>query len=140
MYERSNLARRQGAWPNRAVRVGQAQARLRYPASWFLVAIDESAVVGMASATPLRGDDGTGPGIAGGCFLSLLFVAPERWGQGIGGALLDALIAEAAKRLCSRIHLLTYENNERSRRLYRSRGFSPTGRTVDDRGEWTREI
>ena len=97
-------------------------------------------MIGMASATPLRGDDGTGPVIAGGCFLSLLFVVPERWGEGIGGALLDAVLAEANERHYSSIHLLTSENNGRSHRLYRSRGFSPTGRTVDGQGEWTREI
>jgi GNAT superfamily N-acetyltransferase len=140
VYERSNLARRKGAWPSRATRVGQARTRLRDPASWFLVATEESAVVGMASARALRGGHGTGLVVPGGCFISLLFVVPERWGGGIGGALLDAVLAEAKRRRYARIHLLTHEDNERSHRLYRSRGFSPTGQTVDDQGEWAREI
>jgi GNAT superfamily N-acetyltransferase len=140
VYERSNLARRQDAWPGRAARVGQARARLCDSASWFLVAAEESAVVGMASARALRGGDGAGPVIPGGCFLSLLFVVPERWGEGIGRALLDAVLAEAKRRRYSRIHLLTHEDNERSHRLYRSCGFSPTGQTVDDQGEWARGI
>jgi GNAT superfamily N-acetyltransferase len=140
VYARSNLARRAGVWPSRAARVGQVRARLRDPASWFLVATEGSAVVRMASAKALRSGHGTGPVVPGGCFLALLFVVPERWGGGIGGCLLDAVLAEAKRRRYSRIHLLTHENNERSHRLYRSGGFSPTGRTVDDQGEWEREI
>jgi GNAT superfamily N-acetyltransferase len=140
VYERSNLARRQGVWPNRTSRVDHVRARLRDPVSWFLVAQEGPALLGMASAEPLREGDGAGPVIPGGCFLNLLFVVPERWGEGIGGALLDAVLAEATRRRCGRIHLWTHEDNERSHRLYRSRGFSSTGRTADGEGEWKREI
>jgi GNAT superfamily N-acetyltransferase len=98
------------------------------------------ALVGMASAEALRGEDGAGAVIPGHCFLNLLFVLPERWGEGIGGVILDALLAEAKQRRYSRIHLWTDAGNERSHRLYRSRDFSPTGRTVDGEGEWAREI
>ena len=140
VYERSNLARRQGVWPNRAARVERVRAHLRDPASWFLLANEGPALVGMASAEALRGEDGAGPVIPGGCFLNSLFVVPERWGEGISGAILDAVLAEAERRHYSRIHLWTDEDNERSHRLYRSRGFSPTGRTADGEGEWEREI
>ena len=94
----------------------------------------------MASAEPLRGDDGAGPVLPGGCFLHLLFVVPERWGEGIGGLVLDAVLAEAKRRHYSCIHLWTNEDNERSHRLYRSRGLLPTGRTADVEGEWAREL
>jgi GNAT superfamily N-acetyltransferase len=97
------------------------------------------ALVGMASAEA-RGENGTGHVIPGGCFLSYLFVVPERWGEGIGGAILDAVLGEARRRHYSRIHLWTHEDNERSHRLYRSRGFSPTGRITEGGGEWAREI
>ena len=140
VYERSNLARRQGVWPNRAARVEQVRAHLGDPASWFLVANEGPALVAMASAEALRGDDGAGPVRPGHCFLNLLFVLPERWGEGIGGVILDALLAEAKRRDYSRIHLWTDEDNERSHRLYRSRRFSPTGRIADGEGEWAREI
>jgi GNAT superfamily N-acetyltransferase len=140
VYERSNLARRQGAWPNRPARVEHVRAHLGDPGSWFLLANDGPALVGMASAEALRGEDGAGPVIPGGCFLNLLYVVPERWGEGIGGAILDAVLAEAKRRHCSRIHLWTDEDDERSHRLYRSRGFSPTGRTADREGEWARGI
>lgn len=94
----------------------------------------------MASTEALRGRDGAGPVIPGGSFLAYLFVVPERWGEGIGGLVLDAVLAEAKRRRCSRIHLWTHEDNERSRRLYRGRGFTPDGPSPGDEGEWAREI
>jgi GNAT superfamily N-acetyltransferase len=140
VFERSNLARRQGLWPNRAARVERVMAHLRHPSSWFLVANDGPVSVGMASAKALRSEDGAGPVVPGGCFLSYLFVVPERWGEGIGGAILDAVLVEAKRRDYSRIHLWTHDDNERSHRLYRSRGFLPTGRTAAGEDEWAREI
>lgn len=139
VFERSNLARRHGVWPNRPARVERVRAHLRDAASWFLVARQGVAIVGMVSAGPLRGDDGAGPVTPGG-LLSYLFVIPERWGEGIGGMMLDAALAEAKRRHYSRVHLWTHEDNERSHRLYRSRGFAPTGRTADGEGEWARGI
>jgi GNAT superfamily N-acetyltransferase len=140
VYERSALARRQGDWPNRAARVEEVRERLRDPGSWFLLANDGPTVVAMACAEALRGMEGEGPVLPGGCFLNLLFVVPERWGEGIGGLVLDAALAEARRRGYSRVHLWTHEDNERSHRLYRSRGFAATGRTLDGEGEWMREL
>ena len=94
----------------------------------------------MAAAEPLWGEHGAGSVTPGGAFLSYLFVVPARWGEGIGGAILDAVLAQAKRRRYSRIHLWTHEDNERSHRLYLSRGFSATGRTADGQGEWAREI
>ena len=71
----------------------------------------------MASAEALRGEDGAGPVIHGGWFLSYLFVVPERRGEGIGGAILDAVLAEAKRRDCSRMHLWTPR---------RQRAFAPS--------------
>lgn len=96
-------------------------------------------MVAMASARALREQDGEGPVTPGGCFLGFLYVIPEQWGRGIGGALLDAVLAEATRRHQPRIQLLTHPDNERSQRLYRSRGFSPTGRHADGQEEWVRE-
>src|SRR5687767_730669 len=123
VFERSALARRDGVWPNRAARVEHVRNRLRDPASWFLVASEGAAIVGMASAAPLWGEHGPGTVTPGGLFLGNLFVVPERWGEGIGGAILDTVLAEAKRRHYSRIHLWTDVDNERSHRLYRSRGF-----------------
>lgn len=140
VFERSNLARRNGVWPNRPARAERVRAHLRDPASWFLVAHEGPALAGMVSAEPLRGEDGAGPATPGGCFLTNLFVVPERWGEGIGGMLMDAALAEASRRNYSRVHLWTHEDNERSHHLYRSRGFAPTGRITDGEGEWAREL
>jgi ribosomal protein S18 acetylase RimI-like enzyme len=139
IYERSNLARRQGAWPGQAARVDHVRARLRDPDAWLVVATERPEMVAMASARALREHDGQGPVIPGGCFLGFLYVAPERWGRGIGGALLDAVVAEAIRRHQPRIYLLTHPDNVRSQRLYRSRGFSPTGRSAAGQAEWVKE-
>jgi RimJ/RimL family protein N-acetyltransferase len=136
VYERSNLARREGAWPNRKARVREVRTHLQAPESWLLVASDGDEIVGMASATASRSDDGAGPVIPGGCFLSYLYVVPERWGEGIGGAILDAVLDHARRLRYSRILLWTHEDNERSKRLYRRRGFLPTGRAKSGREEW----
>ena len=94
----------------------------------------------MALISPLRGDDGAGPPIPGGSFLNALFVVPERWGEGIGGALLDAVLTDARRRRCTRIHLWAAEDNSRAHSLYTTRGFSRTGRVADEGGEWAREL
>lgn len=139
VYERSNLARRNGAWPGRAARVDHVRARLRDPGTWLLMAAEGPDAVAMASARALRDQDGSGPVIPGACFLGFLYVVPERWGRGIGGAVLDAVLAEAERRRQPQVYLLTHPDNERSQRLYRSRGFSPTGRSVAGQGEWVRQ-
>ena len=140
VYERSNLARRRGVWPNRAARVEWVRGHLRDPAAWFLVASEGESPVAMAAAEPLLGEDRAGPPVPGGCFLNLIYVLPERWGEGIGGSLLDAVLAEAKQRGCSRIHLWTDEDDDRSQGLYRSRGFARTGRVSEGAGEWAREL
>lgn len=46
VYERSNLVRRSGIWPNRAARVEQVAKRIRDAESWFLVGADGEEIVG----------------------------------------------------------------------------------------------
>ncbi len=137
VFERSNLARRHGAWPGRAARVERVRTHLLDRASWFLVAAQGPVIVGMSSARPLHGDDSAGVRAPAG-ILSYLYVVPERWGEGIGGMLLDAALAEVARRQYGRLHLWTHQDNERSQRLYLSRGFTPTGRTAYGEDEWVR--
>ena len=40
VYERSNLARRDGDWPSRSARVAQVTASLHADTSWFLIGRD----------------------------------------------------------------------------------------------------
>ena len=56
-----------------------------------------------------------------------LAVAEDRWGRGIGGALLDGLLEEAARRRCTEVFLEVRVDNERAQRLYRRRGFTGIG-------------
>jgi GNAT superfamily N-acetyltransferase len=147
VYERSNLARRQGNWPSRPGRVAQVTASLHDGArhdtpSWFLIGREGTEAVAMALVHPFRADGGSSDVIVGAWFLSLISVLPERWGTGISGMLLDAAIDEAKRRGGHRILLWTHEpQNERAHRLYCSRRFAPTGRTMHDDeghliGEW----
>ena len=140
VFARSNLARRRGVWPHRASSVARLEEHLDAPESWLVVAEDGPELIGMASAEPSRDDDGAGAVIPGGCFLSHLFVVPERWGEGVGGRVLDAVLADARARSYRWIRLWTDEDNERSHLLYRSRGFRPTGRTSGGEGEWARDL
>jgi GNAT superfamily N-acetyltransferase len=99
----------------------------------------------MALAMPAHEDTGAGPLIPGACYLDLIYVLPDRWGEGIGGVLLDRVLDEARRRGYSQVQLSTHEDNERSHRLYRSRGFSPAGLTrINDAGarvgQWVRSI
>lgn len=133
VFEESNSARRGGVWPHRPASVARVRGHLRNADSWLLLAVDGEQPVAMASAEPSRAR-------VDGLFLSYLFVVPERWGEGIGGLILDAVLAEAERRGHSYIHLWTHDHNPRSHRLYRSRGFAPTGRNEDGEGEWAREL
>ena len=66
-----------------------------------------------------------------------LAVAPAGLGQGIGRALLDAALIEAARRAASAVYLEVRAANARARRLYRSRGFEEIGRR---RGYYRRPV
>jgi GNAT superfamily N-acetyltransferase len=99
----------------------------------------------MASATDAREDDGAGPVIPGVCHVSHVFVLPGYWGRGVGGMLVDTVLADARRLGYARIQLWTFEAYERAERLYSGRGFRHTGRTmVHEHGEligqWTREL
>jgi GNAT superfamily N-acetyltransferase len=137
VYESSNLARRHGQWPSRSSRVAEVTVRLQNAESWFLIGHADDEAVAMALVSPFRAEDGTDPVVPSTWFLNLIYVLPDRWGKGIGGTMLDGVIDEAARRGCHQIYLWTHERqNERAHRLYQSRGFVQTERTLpDDAGE-----
>lgn len=56
-----------------------------------------------------------------------LAVVEERWGEGIGGALLEGLLSEAARRGCTEVFLEVRVDNDRAQRLYRHHGFADAG-------------
>lgn len=112
------------------------------PDAMLFVAARGERIVGMTLAVAGREVEGTSPAapdgrvVSGLCHVSLVFVAPDAWGQGIGARLLDAALAEAARQGYDRAQLWTHETNVRARRLYTSRRFTLTGdREVNPAGE-----
>lgn len=60
--------------------------------------------------------------------LANLAVAPSERGRGIGGALLDAVLGDAASRGIAKLFLEVRESNDSARKLYEARGFEEVGR------------
>ena len=94
-----------------------------------------------------REDEGSGPDVPGLCYLDLVFVAPEHWGEGIGAMLMDTVMADARGRGFTRVHLLTHDDNVRAQALYASCGFTRSGWTRMSRdpangavSEWSRTL
>jgi [ribosomal protein S18]-alanine N-acetyltransferase len=85
---------------------------------YYIVAEDEDVITGYGGLVAQPG----GP-----ADVLTLAVAADRWGEGIGGALLDGLLAEAARRGCTEIFLEVRVDNDRAQRLYRRRGFTGVG-------------
>jgi ribosomal-protein-alanine N-acetyltransferase len=54
-------------------------------------------------------------------------VSADRWGRGTGSALLEALLAEAARKGCTEVFLEVRTDNMRAQRLYRRYGFAEIG-------------
>jgi ribosomal-protein-alanine N-acetyltransferase len=83
----------------------------------YLVAEDDGVVIGYAGL------------LAAGAQADVLTIAVAlpRWGEGTGTALLDALLAEAARRGCTEIFLEVRTDNTRAQQLYRRHGFAEIG-------------
>jgi [ribosomal protein S18]-alanine N-acetyltransferase len=54
-------------------------------------------------------------------------VRPACWGQGIGSALLGAILDEASRRGCAEVFLEVRADNPRAHGLYQRRGFEEIG-------------
>jgi len=67
--------------------------------------------------------------IPGGTQADVLTIAVRKayWGQGIGSALLDALLTAARERGCAEVFLEVRADNPRAHGLYRRRGFEELG-------------
>ncbi|GHH50525.1 GNAT family N-acetyltransferase [Lentzea cavernae] len=108
-------------------RIARVRVKLSEPDVLLVMAREDGEVVGMALAEPGRELDGAGPRLPGLCHLSMLFVAPHRWGRGHGRLLLADLLAQAAGEEYTRMQVWTGAANERALRLYRGAGFQDTG-------------
>jgi ribosomal protein S18 acetylase RimI-like enzyme len=109
--------------------VAELRARLAQPGSFWVVAEDDGDLVGAAVGLRALAGDGAGPEVVPGlCHVTMVCVAPGHWGQGIGGAIMDALLAEASARGFSAAQLWADPSDPRATRLYLSRGFAASGR------------
>jgi ribosomal protein S18 acetylase RimI-like enzyme len=135
VWRTANIARR-GGRPMPAEHQLRVRRHLERPDAFLLVAEDAGQVVGMAVGMQGRADDGAGPPLPGLCHIAMVFVAPDRWGTGIGGLLLDELLGQARSRGYEWAQLWTHADNPRAQRLYEGHGFRRTGREqLDDLGE-----
>jgi ribosomal protein S18 acetylase RimI-like enzyme len=98
-------------------------------AACFLVAESDGEVAGFANAGPARDweNDPDDPD----AFFSRLYVAPERWGEGVGSRLTARIAEELREAGHERVWLEVFEANERGRRFYESVGFEQIG-SVDE--------
>lgn len=93
----------------------------RLAAEHVFVAEDEGEVVGVVVAGPDPDDYDRG-------HLSRLYVAPERWGGGIGSALYERAVEHLQGRGFDVATLWVLEANLRTRGWYERRGWQLTGR------------
>jgi ribosomal protein S18 acetylase RimI-like enzyme len=135
VWRAANAARR-GGRPLPEALEARARRAVSKPDAFLVVADDAGEIVGMAVGMQALADDGAGPPIPGLAHVSMVFVAPERWGEGIGGRLVDAVLAEARARGYARAQLWTRVDNVRAQRLYEGRLFRRSGREMaNDLGE-----
>ncbi|MBC3843819.1 GNAT family N-acetyltransferase [Streptacidiphilus sp. 4-A2] len=99
-------------------------------------AAESGPVVGTILGVQGLDQDGAGPPVPGLLHISLLSVAPDRWGQHIGRLLVDQVLDSASARGFEQAQLWTHADNLRANRLYKSMGFRRSGRVrIDDWGE-----
>jgi GNAT superfamily N-acetyltransferase len=92
------------------------------PANTAYAAVDHDAIVGSVSIGPDPEDERVAQ-------LRKLYVAPERWGTGIGVRLHDVVLDRARQRGFASMTLWVLEENVRARRMYERWGW----RLVPDR-------
>ena len=98
------------------VRPAYARAFLAEPGHRIAVAVDDGTVVGMVTAARYLHPDKP-PEL----WIDEVGVAPGVRGRGIGGRLMDAMLAEARAMGCREAWVLADPDNEAARRLYESR-------------------
>jgi ribosomal protein S18 acetylase RimI-like enzyme len=93
-------------------------------------------LIGTILAVQGLGQDGAGPPVPGLLHISLLSVAPDRWGRHVGRLLVEAVLNRGAANGFQDAQLWTHADNLRANRLYKAMGFRRSGRVrVDDWGE-----
>jgi ribosomal protein S18 acetylase RimI-like enzyme len=86
-----------------------------------IVALEAGVICGFAITGPCGDDGDTGELLA-------LYVDPDRWGRGIGRALLRESRARLIQRNFAHAVLWVLAGNKRAERFYRVDGWGPNGR------------
>src|SRR4051794_26329315 len=98
LWTSSHVARRNGR-PLPEAHIALARQRMASPESLLLLAEDGAGggadLIGTILGVQGLDQDGAGPPIPGLMHLSLLSVAPDRWGQHVGRLLVEAVLARA---------------------------------------------
>jgi GNAT superfamily N-acetyltransferase len=94
----------------------------------FVAEDSESNIEGFSALGPSRDADAN-PSTAE---VSAIYVHPEKWGKGIGRALLSTSLEQVRKREFNQITLWVLEANQRARSFYESFGFIHDGAIKDD--------
>jgi GNAT superfamily N-acetyltransferase len=128
LWWRAESARRYGPPPS--VSVKRVLGYARRTGAFLQVADLAGELVGMSLITPASSRP------AEVAVVQIVFVAPERWGEGIGSKLVAAALGEAKTRGFKRAELWAHADDERARRLYERHGFARTEfRKAGDSGE-----
>jgi 8-oxo-dGTP pyrophosphatase MutT (NUDIX family)/GNAT superfamily N-acetyltransferase len=133
LWQEANNARRESIGLSALPEAEPVLAR----AGAFGVGIFDGDLVSAAVALPARGDDGRSqlnvPGLA---HISSVMTAPNRWGDGLAGRVVEAVMSAALRRGYSRAQLWTHLTNGAAQRVYEREGFWRSGRErPDDNGE-----
>jgi [ribosomal protein S18]-alanine N-acetyltransferase len=86
---------------------------------FYLVAVDDDDVVGYAGLCAYAADV---------AYVQTIGVTEKRQGEGIGAALLDALLGESDRRGTAHVDLEVRDGNEAAIHLYEKHGFGVLGR------------
>jgi ribosomal protein S18 acetylase RimI-like enzyme len=136
-WRAANTARGNAPVPSRIARV---KTKLADPSALLVVGCDGDVVIAMALAEPARQDFGAGPTLPGTGHISMVFVAPERWRQGIGAQLMEYLHDQMRSRGWELASLWTRKSNQPARRLYTGCGYRQTAdiKALDGRDDIVR--
>jgi ribosomal protein S18 acetylase RimI-like enzyme len=104
-----------------AIRWRDSLEREEPPGRQVLVITDEEAIAGYSAFGPARDQDSILAGSTAEIYG--FYLDPERWGQGLGHALMDASVARLASRGFEEATLNVVEGNERARFFYERQGW-----------------
>jgi GNAT superfamily N-acetyltransferase len=98
-------------------------ALIEDPAVSMLLAEEEGELLGFSTSGESRDDDAD-PSVGE---IRSFFVAAGRWGQGVGRALMAAVLDSLAERGFTETTVWSFGANERANRFYESAGFRRDG-------------